>query len=238
MKFRLINEQPIRHRLENVIVSGEVKESDRKHYDTVLFKMYNVLYEVDITSLNVLFATPLNENAVVPTAEGLISWKNHYVELRITNDGDVEQNNELRNFYDISSLDMGPFCYDFVCLGRLPSENAIKIKVEDLRAFDEKNGEMQKVDQAGFKVTETENSLIIERTATSGFDQYEFGQVVKDKFFSIQRFYMSNTVEEGYRYQKLIIPRGTCIKTYIVFVKDSEGDWEQDYKSNYYELCY
>ncbi len=131
MSYYLIDENEIRSRFENIIVY--------KRITNLSVKVHDVEYVVDDQKLDVIYATPLNENAFVPTTNGLINRKNYYVKITVGNDNVYKEDKTIRNFNYISVF-YDVFCSGFICLGKTPSENALKITANNIRLDASKKG--------------------------------------------------------------------------------------------------
>jgi hypothetical protein len=234
MNYYLIDEKKVRSLLENILVRGNIRVTD---VGGLLVESNNVHYEVAPRSLDVMSATPLNENAVAITKNGLVSWKNHYVKVLESKDSGPEVNTEITNFKYVATYK--PFCSGFICLGKTPSDDAIKITASSIKIYyvPEVAGSKEKVkvyspSEAKFKITETQDSLIIEKKRGKLKGRYEIGVVANDLMYVIDDFPMY------YNYLKVVIPRGTCFETYQIY-NIANIEKPKVYSADQsYELCY
>ncbi len=224
MKFYLVDKNKVLTYFELHLVNGKVELPLYRDFSIVV---HNVKYAIRESSLEVLEVTPANENALVLTTDGLVKWHNPSRRIFDFRDKTSTVFNHIYDYNHVYLYDL--FCSGFICLGSLPSEKAFKINPSDLRAYNEDENQIYSLDDAGFKIYETDDSLIIYK---SGNKSYKVGVVIKEKMYIFSSF-----PEGNYNYIKEIVPKGTCFETdYIVDL--SEKTTKRITNGTYYELCY
>ncbi len=227
MKFYLIDKNKVRSIFESGIVNGKVTPTYNNNFSV---SIYDVNYEISRLSLDVIYAEPISDHAYALTTEGLVSWKNQYRKITTDEDDNKDSSAKISDFNNVLLTDV--FCSGYICLGKTPSPDAFKINTNDFKVFDIINNEIKSPDDVGLKITETENSIIIEKKKRKKREVYDIGLVIKDKLYVITDF--SNDL----RSMKETIPKGTCFATYVVVNMTKENEPIRETEQTPRELCY
>ncbi len=229
MQYYLIDKNKVRLYFELYLMNDNVESPIFRDYHITL---YNVRYSIRESSLDVIDAMPVNENAFAITTKGLIEWKNivkalYYYE-KSKQPGTA--NYAIRDFNSIAVTDI--FCAGFICLGKLPSEDAFRITPVDFKVYNSDENKIYSPDEVKFKIYEDEGSLIILRE-NQDEKVYYLGPIINDTMYIIH----TSTRSTNYIYSKKVIPRGTCFETdYVVNLSGKTPKLITN--GPYYELCY
>ncbi len=209
MDYYLIDENKVRLYYENEIVS-------REPLDYLLYK-YGVNYKFD-HNLNVIEVSTITENAYAITLDGLVKWK-YPVENEFS-DKSVKYA-EIKKFPDREDREYR-FCYSYICLGSIPSSNAISLDANNLKIV-AYNSIILDPKYANVSIKENADYMLLEFPDESNF---YIGPLVGNILYIIE--YVAGV----FRF-KQIIPRGTCYSTNRVV--DYSGKRELP---NRVEVCY
>ncbi len=230
MKYFLVDENKVRSILElEILLRGKVKSADIFNVD-FLVTAYDVNFKIRQYNLKVHSVEPASEKAYAITTEGLIRWKNQYRKIYEGYDLKTYSSSEIYNFGVIDLYNV--FCSGYICLGKTPSDNALKFTGKDIKVVDDYTNKIYSPDDAGLKITETNDFLILEVNEHKVSGSYAIGPVINDKFYEIISF------DEFERSIKLTIPRGTCFKTYLVAKNISSEKHPIEGEKPAHELCY
>ncbi len=212
MQYHLIDENKVRVYYENEIALGNAKEDS--------ISIYGVNYEFD-NKLNVIKVSATSEDAYAVTDSGLIKWK-HPVEKEYSGG---------EKFYaklEISSNSPYMFCYSYICLASLPSSNALKIDVNNIR-FAKDSIALYKPGDVDIKVEENEDHILLELNNDT---KLELGVLTGGKFYFLEDIY---AVKSG---SKKIIPKGTCYKTQYIRTVSKKHNLRFQALEKEQEICY
>ncbi len=227
MKFYLIDKNKVRTMFESELVHREIKLTD---WYTFSISVHDVNYEIDPDSLDVRSAEPLNEKAIALSTDGLVRWKNQYRKYEEDKHNNIAYRGTIYDYDHILVHDA--FCSGFICLGKTPLENALKITAKNLKVFDSKDKAVYSLDKVGIKVTEAGDFLMLEKNNLDIETIYRIGPVINNKLYIILE------ITQYVKSIKVEIPRGTCFKTYFV-VKDITSEKLNDEAERPpHELCY
>ncbi len=138
MKYYLLDEEKLRTILENKLVLNEASEEYDDNISRPIYsiKLKNVNYRflgdyAELSPLSLYEAIPSlsskssKENPHALTTEGFIEWKNFTKILSDRGSKPLPLENYLIRY--------GQFCSSYICIGATPSQNAIKIRPENIR---------------------------------------------------------------------------------------------------------
>ncbi len=180
----------------------------------------------------VVRARPLSEGAIAITTYGLIAWNDFSKEIHYYYDGTEKIETEIKN-YDYSHV-YSRFCSGYICLGSLPSKGAMKFDAKDIMIFNSREYKIQHPEDLGFRVSQSNDQIVIEKDRDKEHVHYEIGPFINDVLYPITVYAFDFDLD----YFKVIITRGTCYRVDYVVQKINERQYDSMRAGNYYELCF
>jgi len=210
MKYYLIDENKVRLYYQNKIVVNYIQKNS--------FVLYGVQYTVN-DNLFVESAQLISKNAYAITTEGLVKLKlsNYSVD-------------RFPAKFDTSKREIGRFCYDYICLGKIPSKDTLKFTAKDIKYYNRLEKKIYSPEKLKAVVKEKNGIIYIELPFTDE-ESYDVGPMIGNKLFSL--YY----VEEYHIRSTVKIMKGTCFYTNETYIGGSDKRVVHS-RRKLYELCY